>query len=735
MSADQTRILAEISELLRAISDNLLPGEAITTETRLLEDLELQSLGLANLSGRIQTRYGSAASLVPFFAGRDAGPFTDLRVGELVGYLAGVLDEEEAHPAVSAPEGHRARNDNAAVLAEHAPGTARTLLRLPEGSVEVFTAGDGPPLILMHPINVGAGVFARQFAGLAGKYRLICMHNPGVGATTWDADVTLTGLARLYRTVLAELSVPPPFHVTGSSFGGLVAQEFALLHPAECASLVLVGCSYRAGARPGIRSLPAVVRGEFDRMHSDGADQATGGDSAGLEELLLRCESMDTRIGLKYLDAFAGRPSLFAQLPDIAAPALILRGRRDTMVPAKHAHLLYGAIPDAQFGELPDAGHFPCLTHPAETHRLLLPFLAAHTGAGRPASGRALPQLAAAARGRSAAAAQVIPPPPDRCAIIISTGRCGSTLLSALVAEEPQTLSVSESLATVRPHLTLMPLTELTGAQYWALLSEPGHLGSLMTRIGVIPSEYRYPVSGRFAADKAAIPPILCVTLPGLSADPDLLFAVLAEKVPRFPAQPVGPHHKMLLDLLVALTGKRRWVERSGASSAVAEPMLAAFPEAKIVYLTRNIADTALSMSKHASFQFAAARHEFHVRYGADPYGERRCQDRLPDAAEMPEEMRRLLPDQMTAEALREMGRDIGRYEAMCAHMMGSAEQALADLQPRHLHRMRYEDLLSRPLDELTQLGEFLGFADPSGWAARTADRVVSPRARSAVPG
>ena len=125
-------------------------------------------------------------------------------------------------------------------------------MRLADGEVEAFTAGDGPPLILMHPIDVGAGVFARQFAALAGEYRLICLHNPGVGATTWEADLTLSGLARLCRAVLAALSVPPPFHVMGASFGGLVAQEFALLHPAECASLVLAALHTRPA--PAVRS-------------------------------------------------------------------------------------------------------------------------------------------------------------------------------------------------------------------------------------------------------------------------------------------------------------------------------------------------------------------------------------------------------------------------------------------------------------------------------------------------
>jgi pimeloyl-ACP methyl ester carboxylesterase len=836
MNADQTRILAEIDQMLRAISDSIVPGEEITADTRLIGDLAMASVDLAHLTGRIQARYGPASDILSFFAGREAETLADLRVGEIVGYLAGVLggDGADGVPAERPPgdvpravadtatliarlvervagrspapgrtfseEGftpsgmfrvfralearfgpsgetrlpdnltiaelagyldqrygaqhaasvlravpgewrtpvvkesaagqHRAANDNAAVLSEHAPGVTKTVLGPSGAQVEVFTAGDGPPLILMHPVNVGAGVFARQFASLAGRYRVICAHNPGVGATTLSADLSLPGLARLQRSVLAELSVAPPYHLLGSSFGGLVAQQFALVYPADCASLVLVGCSYRANGRRGLRPLSAVVREEFERMHGSGAYQTMDGTPAGLEELLLRCESMDARVGLGYVNAFMTSPfTLFTHLQEIAVPSLILRGRHDTLVPLKHAHLLHGAIPDAEFAELEDAGHFPCLTHPAEVGALLEPFLAAHSGARPVAAAR--PR--APVEGTPGEGTELL----ERC-VIISTGRCGSTLLSDLIAEEPDTLSVFESL---QPLLKLNERsfaggTELTGAEYWALLSVPGVQQWAMDRAGYIPPEFkRYPANGRWAADLANIPPIVAVTLSSVSANPDRLFDVLAGQVPHFPPQSAGQHHRMLLDLLARHAGRRRWVERSGASSAVAAALLATFPDAKFVYLTRNVQDTALSMSKHASFQLSAVGWEFARRYGRDPYDRWPSSGRqLPDASKLSEEMRRLLPDRVTAEALRDWSRGLWFFEAMCAHMAGLAEQAFTDQPPRYLHRMRYEDLVAKPLDELTQLGAFLRFADPSEWAAATAGRIRPPRERSAQP-
>jgi putative sulfotransferase len=321
----------------------------------------------------------------------------------------------------------------------------------------------------------------------------------------------------------------------------------------------------------------------------------------------------------------------------------------------------------------------------------------------------------------------VPPSPPDPCTVIVGSGRCGSTMLSQLIAHEPQSLSVSESLVLpLRALLNRDPDVELTGGEYWATLSRPdrelGPGGRLIRRPGWSPAQFSYPDTGRYAGDWSSIPSILVITLPQLTDAPDRLFDQLGELVPRFPPQAALGHHKMLLDLVANLTGKRRWVERTGGASDVAEPLLRTFRDAKIVYLTRNIPDTALSMSKHPAFQMTAIRDDLRTRYGVDPFAP------LPDEADLPAELRRLLPHRITPETLREAGRDIHRFEWMVAHMNGCAEQALADVPPRHLHRVRYENILDHPKEELTSLGEFLEFADPARWAAQVADQVRPAR-------
>lgn len=304
-------------------------------------------------------------------------------------------------------------------------------------------------------------------------------------------------------------------------------------------------------------------------------------------------------------------------------------------------------------------------------------------------------------------------PTPGR-AIIISNGRCGSTLLSDLIAQEPGTLSAQEFLMAA-------PTTGvLTGAQYWALLSSPKEEVSTLFRMGLSLKEIFYPSNGRWADDLAALPRILVITLAKLTADPDALFDVLAQRVPCFPRQSIGAHHADFLDLLAGLLGRRRWVERSGGSTQIAPFILQQFPTAKVVYLTRNWKDTARSMSRHPIFQLVQLRAELLGRFGVDPF-------RVTPGQQVPAEMAPLMPDRLTPELLRERGENLGSYLNLCAFISSQAEQALADAPPRHLHTMSYEDLLLDPAARLTELGRFLDFDDPSGWARGVAHRVKAP--------
>jgi pimeloyl-ACP methyl ester carboxylesterase len=319
----------------------------------------------------------AAARLVALF--REPGAVSDL-------VAAGAADPALAtyQPAERVPDdvryslqrGYRAPNENWEVLREHA-AVERRLLRAPAGDVEVYEAGDGPVLLLLHPFNLGAGYFAGQFAGLAGRYRVVVVHHPGVGGTTAAADLTLDGMARQHLWALRELGVAGPVHVAGASFGSLLAQHIAVEHPDDVASLALICGSYRYANRTGeVNKLERVVEEDFDRLIAETGSKRMRMERERLTDLLVRCKSMNPQTGLRYLDLFAGQPDLLSRLARIAVPALIVQGRHDSVIPLKTAHVLHGAIPDSRYVEIPDAAHFACMTHPDEVNAALSAFLA-----------------------------------------------------------------------------------------------------------------------------------------------------------------------------------------------------------------------------------------------------------------------------------------------------------------------------------------------------------------------
>ncbi|WP_435279494.1 SDR family NAD(P)-dependent oxidoreductase [Streptomyces sp. 1222.5] len=296
------------------------------------------------------------------------------------------LEEEPGSPPPA--------SENHTVLRERAPGTRRHLLPMGGGAVEVFDCGTGPTVLLLPPFNMGAGVFADQVAGLCDRYRVLVVHHPGVGATTGADDISLPGIADLYGGVLDRLGLSRPVHVVGTSFGGLLAQSFVLAHPERAASLALVCSSYKYANRAGeVNRLEDLVAEDLDRVVAAGAADV-GRRRAEYTARLLRCESMAPHIGLRYLDVFAQQPDLLGRLGDIAVPTLVVAGAVDAVVPRKTSHLMHGAIPDARYHELPQAGHFPTVTDPDGVTTALLAFLTSLDASGTSPRDSAAPATA-----------------------------------------------------------------------------------------------------------------------------------------------------------------------------------------------------------------------------------------------------------------------------------------------------------------------------------------------------
>ncbi|MEV6929357.1 phosphopantetheine-binding protein [Dactylosporangium sp. NPDC051485] len=98
MPADQAAILAEVAEMLYAIRDHHGVDGEITMSTTFQDDLEMESIDVVSLAGRLQVRFGDTVNFAQFIAGLDLDEARHLRVGQLVEHIAASLDRAGAGP-------------------------------------------------------------------------------------------------------------------------------------------------------------------------------------------------------------------------------------------------------------------------------------------------------------------------------------------------------------------------------------------------------------------------------------------------------------------------------------------------------------------------------------------------------------------------------------------------------------------------------------------------------------
>ena len=238
----------------------------------------------------------------------------------------------------------------------------------------------GVPLLLFNGIGASLEMLT-PLADMLGDVEIIAFDVPGVGQSPPRLlPYRLWMLARLASRLLDTLGVDR-VDVFGVSWGGTLAQQFALQNPRRCRRLVLAATAPGALMVPG---RPSVLRHFFTpRRHNDPALRHRiggliyGGQARRDPQLL---QSLDRYVKpasryaylLQQL-ALVGWTSV-PWLPLLRQPVLILAGRDDPVVPLVNARLMAMLIRDARLHAFDD-GHLFILSQPAQTARVLRDFL------------------------------------------------------------------------------------------------------------------------------------------------------------------------------------------------------------------------------------------------------------------------------------------------------------------------------------------------------------------------
>lgn len=91
-TAGAEAVLAEVAAMLRSILDEYgLDDIEVEWDSRFHDDLELESVDLVALAGKLAERYGERVNLAEFIAELGLDEIIELTVGQLVAYVAAAL--------------------------------------------------------------------------------------------------------------------------------------------------------------------------------------------------------------------------------------------------------------------------------------------------------------------------------------------------------------------------------------------------------------------------------------------------------------------------------------------------------------------------------------------------------------------------------------------------------------------------------------------------------------------
>ena len=273
-------------------------------------------------------------------------------------------------------------------------------VRLPDGDVNVVDIGAGPALLFLHGLSGCWQNWLENLPAFARDHRVIAVDLPGFGSSPMPREpISISGYARMLGVLLDELGIERA-QVVGNSMGGFVGCEMAIRYPARVDKLVLVAAAglsmkhMRHERKRGVR--PRVENALFFGLGRVAARSDIVVRSPRLRRglLMLVAAHPERLAGPLILEQAhgAGKPGFHDaleamtaypirdRLGEIAAPALIVWGEEDRLVPLRDASEFQWLIPDARKLVYADTGHMVMFERPARFNADVRTFLAAGAG-------------------------------------------------------------------------------------------------------------------------------------------------------------------------------------------------------------------------------------------------------------------------------------------------------------------------------------------------------------------
>jgi pimeloyl-ACP methyl ester carboxylesterase len=238
------------------------------------------------------------------------------------------------------------------------------------GDIDLYyeEQGAGTPLLLIPGFGTGLWIWFKQIPDFAAQFRTISFDPRGVSRSDApDAPITISTIADDVAALLRALKIESA-HILGASFGGFVAQEFALAYPRMTRSLTLCCTSFGGPGHvpPSPKTLQALA-----------STKGLNTEERVCENLLLAFspefvernrEEVEKVVTLRarnsvpehaYLHQLQAARDFNAaeRVSRILAPALVLTGDADIIVPSENSHNLAARLPGSRLVIIKGGSH------------------------------------------------------------------------------------------------------------------------------------------------------------------------------------------------------------------------------------------------------------------------------------------------------------------------------------------------------------------------------------------
>ena len=242
-------------------------------------------------------------------------------------------------------------------------------------SLHLRRAGAGAPILVLHH-DIGTLDRLAFYDDLASRFEVLVPDHPGHGRSErpdWMRSVR--DLAAVYQWLLSDLGLEQA-SLVGLGFGGWVAAEMASLAPRDVRRLVLVGAM---GIKPPEGDImDQALVSYLDYARAGFHDQAAFARLYGEEPSTDQLEQWDISREMSF--RIAWKPYMYSQtlphlLGGVRAPALVVWGDDDRVVPLSSGRRYAEALPNARLEIVPSCGHLVELEQPAALAALITSFL------------------------------------------------------------------------------------------------------------------------------------------------------------------------------------------------------------------------------------------------------------------------------------------------------------------------------------------------------------------------